>query len=336
MSNILKSWSESLQGIRNRETTTAPIAEFTAGPSAEVPHSSPPPGVFMQEGRESLPLEIGDEIRRLLSPVYIQIESPLRMDATLLRPFCAGQKNIILHNPQNGIIVSASLHMIHNDYLIADTEILSNFKKGSDRILAIFPCLPKRQFVVQTVVEEVDHNRIKLCYQDPRQEGRWRLRLSPKISLRVLTAEILTAILKQQAQAVREIILSRDRVASAQRVQITDLLYAPVSSDPMSFMQRLDATPPFLCSLENFSLGGGCISLNDTPAQVEFLRQMIRIDIPVHPIELVTTTIQLDLRLLAIVRNVDKTAQSSRINLQFFRRLPQELTGIFERIQSTD
>jgi hypothetical protein len=327
VSDILKSWIDSLRKVPAKEAGANTPDGQPADPSARKADSSPT--AAPQESKEIVSFEIGDEMRLLLSPEYIQIDSPHRMDEMLLRPFCAGSKSVILIDPQDGKITPATLHSIQPEYLEADIETSAVLHKGGERLLLVFPVLPKRQFVLQAVVNEMNRNRMKLQYQDPRFEERWSLQISREVSSHRVSSEALTAIVKEQVQIKRELVLASDRTPGTRRVQIRDLLYDLDSAQPLSYTRCFDTAPPFVCALENISLGGACLALDSAHEQGEFLNHLICLHISVPPIMIGATNVRLHLQPLAVIRNVRSTAELRHLHAQFLKRLPNELSIFF-------
>ncbi len=332
MSDILKSWITDLRKVPKKQSDTGSPTEFSSGSSNGKTGSAS--SAEPQENVETLSLEVGDEMRLLLSPEYIQIDSPQRLEEALRGPFFSGSKNVILINPQNGKITSAALLKIQPEYLWADIATPTELYKRGDQMLVVFPILPKRQFVLQTVVDAIDRDTVKLLYQDPRYEERSSLQFSGEISLHYLSAEAITAILKRQVQIKREIVLSRDPTPATQKVQVADLLHDLCSARLSTHMQCFDAPPHFVCGLDNISLGGACLTLKGTHDQDEFLNHVIRLHFPVLPIKIGSTAVQLLLQPLAVVRNVRIKEELSYLHVQFLRRLPNELLAFFEGISS--
>jgi hypothetical protein len=336
MSDILKSWLANLPNSEMKEMECSLPNESGSGRSvagqSHLPSVDDPP----QEWKESLPLEISNDMRLFLSPEYIQVDSPQRLDESFLRMFSMGYKKVLLLNPQNGEIASGSLSDLQTGCLIADVANSTVLQECGKSLLVVFPFLPKRQFVVQAIVDEINGNKIKLRYQDPRYGMRWKLPPCREVSLHIATAEMTAIIIRQQAQTMRELSLSCDRAAGCQKLHIADISCVTASSTHRNAARCFDGEPSFVCSLENISLGGACLSSNAVSNRDELLHQFIRLNIPLPPLMLDNASLQLRLQPLAVVHGVGASIPSCRINVQFLKQLPQELTVFFERLSATN
>jgi hypothetical protein len=336
MGELLKAWLASLQkpqtdepGIRHPDGLNS--TELGAGQ-----HDISSSDARRQEWKEALPLEFGDDMRLLLSPEYIQIDSPQRLDESFLKLFRMGYKKALLLNPLNGEIASGSLDDVQSDYLIANTATSTAFQQCGNSLLVVFPFLPKRQFVVQTVVDEIDGSKIRLRYQDPRCGIRWTLASAQEISLHIATAELTLFFAKQQVRSVREMTLSCDPSGNGQNLHIIDIPQVADSSAHLNAIQCFHSDPAIVCDLVNISLGGAGLSGHGICNRDELLHQLIRLDIPLRPLALGRASLQLRLQPFAVVHGFHAMGQSYQLNVQFLKQLPQELTAFFELLSAVN
>jgi hypothetical protein len=334
MSDILKSWIANLPKSEMQEMESSiPNGSESADSGVEqsnVPFADGPP----QELKETLPLEIGNDIQRLFSPKYIQIDSPQRLHESILRLFCMGTKKVLLLNPKNGETAPCALRLVQTAYLEADSERSTVIQQCGESLLVAFLFLPDRQYILQTTVDEINGNRMKLRYQDPRYGTRWKLPSSQEVTLYKATPEMTAIIAKNKVQAVREMDLSYDRTANCRKLQIADITCLPDSSKPLTAAQYFDGEPSYSCSLEDISLGGAGLSSNDLRNKDDFPYQLIRLDATLPPLMHDNTSLQLRLQSFAVVHGVSTMNRLSRLHVQFLKRLPQELMAFFEQLSA--
>jgi hypothetical protein len=331
MSDILKSLIENLSAAQKDESSKDLETQAQADAS-KIESDAPLSAVPLQESKQTFPLEIGDEMQLLISPSYIQIDSPLRLDETMLQPFRTGQQKVILLDPRNRRMEAAILHAVDATHIVAEILEPALLRNCGDRVLSIFPCLPNCQFVLQTVVDDIDRDRVKLRYQDPRYEARLRLQTAGEIAVHFLPAELVTMIAKKQVQIAREIVV-RDKAPDAREVQIADLLIDSNLPESSSSMQCFDAPPSFVGGLEDISLGGARLKLAGAHEQEELSsHHVIRLEIPLQIIA--QNAAILRLKPLAVIRNARGKADAWHMHIQFLRRLPNEVWALFTHVPS--
>ncbi len=283
-------------------------------------------------GRERLSFEISEDIRLFLSPSNIQINSPYRIEEALLRPFSAKSKPILLLNPHNGKVMSATLHALESTYLVADTEHSSFIRKPGETLLVVFPVLPQRHYVLQTTVEEVYFSRLKLQYQDPRYDRRWPMPLALPVTMHIAPMEVMIALAHRQGHLVREMTLTPSQPDGTRQGDLADRLYEPGAPESSLAMRGFDASPPLTGSLKDLSLGGACVTLADLPQPNDLLQRVLLLRMTLPRIPLGTTSLQLMLHPLGIVRNVRTTVSPATLHIRFLQRLPKEVEPLFEAL----
>src|SRR5436309_14186252 len=100
-----------------------------------------------QDNTCTIPINLGEELDFLLSSTLSkQIDAPHRIEAALLQPFLAGVKKMRLIDPRRQTSCPATLHVLGDDCLIADTEVTTAFSKQGDRLLVVFPVSPHQHY----------------------------------------------------------------------------------------------------------------------------------------------------------------------------------------------
>ena len=283
-------------------------------------------------GRERLSFEIGEDIRLFLSPSNIQIHAPYRIEEALLQPFRTKHKPILLLSPHNGKVMSATLHAVERTYLVAEMAHSTFMRKPGEMLLVVFPVLPQRHYVIQTTVEEVYFSRLKLQYQDPRYDRRWPMPLTTPVTVHVASMEVMIALAHRQGHLVREMTLAPSTTNGTRQGSLADRLYEPDAPESSLAMGGFDASPPLTGGLKDLSLGGACVTLTDFTQSDESLHRVILLRMTLPRLPLGTTSLQLMLQPLGIVRNVRTTVSPTTLHIRFLQRLPKEMEPLFEAL----
>ena len=283
-------------------------------------------------GRERIAFEIGEDIRLFLSPSNIQINSPDHIEDALLQPFRTKHKPILLLSPHNSKVMSATLHTVERTYLMAELEHSTFMRKPGEMLLVVFPVLPQRHYVLQTTVEAVYFGQLKLQYQDPRYDRRWSMPLAIPVTVQGAPMEIMIALAHRQGHLVREMTLAPSQPNGTRQGDLADRLYESDALESCLAMGGGDASPPLTGSLKDLSLGGACVTLADLPQPDELLQRVILLRMTLPRIPLDTTSLQLMLQPLGIVRNVRTTVSPATLHIRFLQRLPKEMEPLFEAL----
>jgi hypothetical protein len=202
-------------------------------------------------------------------------------------------------------------------------------------VLIVFPVLPERHYILQAILEEVSSfpNMVKLRYQDPRYDVRRQLQPAAPISLHLAPEAMVNAITQQQVQIVREIVLSAGKEQNAQEGHIADLLYDAGTLALSPYMRGFDTSPPLVCGLKDISLGGACLTLEEAHEPEALMHRLILLNIPLPCLVFNNISLQLLLKPFGIIRNVRTTVEPSTLHIRFLKRLPRELTALFECLE---
>jgi hypothetical protein len=275
-----------------------------------------------------VPLDFSTDIDTLISPKYVQIKSPHRIDQNQLQPFQRGLKDVTLIILQNQHAVSATLESIHDTYLVARTKHSTYFRKRGENLLMLIPAAPEKHYILQVTIEEIYDHRLMLRYQDPRYDKRRQIRLASPILLRLLSAKLQTAICQQQTRIMREITLPPEETQPSTPGRLADQLYQMHTLSISSFMQLLQQTPAIPCDLQDISLGGMCLTLSREHEPQAFLQRLIFLHLSFPSLatdSLAHTYFSLHLDLFSTVREVKTTTRPLILYIRFLRRLPEEL-----------
>jgi hypothetical protein len=316
------------------EQAHAPLTEESRIKEAR---GTPAPDAETQPGRKDMTriaIEIDEDLRSLLSPTHVQIDSPRRIEGALLRPFQAQSQKLLLL-PGGKDLIQATLDSLHDTYLIAGTNEVGRLGKVQDRVLpVVFPVLPQRYYVVQTRIDELYRARVKLRYQDPRYDVRRTFQLAAPISLRLAPPVIITAITQKQVRIVRE--LSQLAEEGQDTGQLADLLQEPHSAALSAYMRLWEDTPALSCGLKDISCGGVCLTLAGAARPEELVQGLALLQIPLPAVTATAATQQegpYTLTLLGVIRGVRTTLQPWTLHIRFLRRLPEEFGAFFEHLE---
>lgn len=296
-------------------------------------------------GTLQIPLALDTELRFLLTSTNIQINSPHAIETGLLQPFLDRHKKLLLVT-EGQDIQPAVLQSLDQTSLTAGMErgravrLLRHKGKG---LLVSFPVLPQRNYILQTRLEEVYVDRVKLRYQDPRYDARRRFPIAAPIPLVLVPLAVLKALECGQLEIVREI--SRPTGPSGQVAEpagsdgvLSDFFCPRDSSADASLAPSLvEELPTLICGLHDISCGGAQLTLEGT-VQPEELTQALglcRIILPHTPTGTVVSALPRTLQPLCVIRSVRSTPERTSLHVRFLRRLPDEFAALFEDLETT-
>jgi hypothetical protein len=335
-SNVIDETLRQKSGPSRTDQFQRALQESTSKASLSTLLSS---GVAPKGGRELLTFEIGkdifeigEDIHLFLAPTNIQINSPDRIEEALFEPFRTIRKQILIINAQNGKVIPATIHTIDDTFLIADTEHSTVLLKSGEPLVVVFPVLPQRHYVLQTMVEAVYPHRLKLQYKDPRYDRRWSMPPTIPVRLRLASAEVMLAMTRRQGHMVREMTMASDEADGIWTGHIADYFQASKALEPSQAMQGFDVSPSCTGGLTDLSLGGAGLTLRDTCAPDELLRHVILLSIELPRVTLDTLSLQLLLTVLGVVRHVRATPPGLTLHIRFLHRLSKELDPLFEHV----
>lgn len=283
-------------------------------------------------------IDVDEELRSILSPTNVQINSLLRLEAELLEPFQEHSKKLLLITEEKKII-QATLGSIYATHFIANTYETDSLRKHRKRyqdraVPAIFPVSPQRHYVLQTLVEEIYPTGVKLRYQDPRYDVRRRFQVTSPIALRLAPPATVAVIRQKQVRIVREMTWSAGKMLEVGHT--ADLLYQKHSAALSPSMQLLEETPALFCGLRDISPGGVCLTIAEVerPGELTDSLALIQILLP----EVLTNTAEpmsgaFSLKLLGVIRAVRTTPQPWTVHLRFLKRLPEDFALLFEELE---
>ena len=285
----------------------------------------------------SVPLIAGaKELSRLLAPPDIQIDKPQRIPADLLRPFQTGLKELWLLPTQSKKLVLATLGVLQETYLCADTLQAVSLSAYKDRVLlVIFPVMPTQKYVLQTWITEVYLDRLQLRYQDPRYDRRWTFQVATSVLLRPVPADLVSLLEHDQIRLERETIDGAEALGSMAGEAITDHIIRVPTTTADALVDECEDASPLTCSLYDISLGGVCLTVQGTPPAV-MTQQFVTLQIilpGIAPTSAEDQTDPLHLSLLGVVRHVRAVRRSSTLHIRFLQRLPAALDTVFAALE---
>ena len=296
--------------------------------------------------RQQIPLTADTELRLLLASTNIQINSPHAIETGLLQPFLERQKKMLLVT-EGQRIEPAVLKSLDQTSLIAGMErgravrLLRHQGKG---LLVLFPVLPQRNYILQTRLEEVYVDRVKLRYQDPRYDARRRFPLAAPIPLVLVPPAVLKALESGQLEIVREIIRptgpSLEVAEPAESDGVLSDFFCPrdSSADSPLAPSLVEELPTLVCGLQDISCGGSQLTLEGAPQPEELTHTLglCRIILPHKPTgTAVRAALPRTLQPLCVIRSVRSTPQRTSLHIRFLRRLPDEFAALFEDLEAT-
>lgn len=314
--------------------------ENTIAQDAKFPEQQPE---TQPDNQDVTLIEINEELRFLLSPRYVQIDAPQRIEAELLQPFLypihTWRKEILLVTNRNRQITPAILKAIQEGFLTVFTPQAVKFHGHQGKpLLVVFPVLPKQHYVLQTMIENLYFDHLRLRYLDPRADARRQVQLATPVLLRLVPPAVITALEYQQIRIVREMLLPLKEKPSIPEGHIADLFYQRDSLVRSPYMELFEEATPFSCGLHDISRGGVCLTLDGDRQSAEFLNHLVMIYIslppgPLHPNDTVQDYKPCTLRLLGVIRGVRSTVQPWTLHIRFLKRLPEECDILFTYLE---
>jgi hypothetical protein len=283
----------------------------------------------------SMPTDIYADIYGLMAPTDIQITSPRGIEPALLQPFVTGAKEVMLVFLTGKKLTPATVYTMHRTHMLVDMDRSSIGHRLRERLLVLFPALPGRRYVLQAVVDEIYAGRLKLRYQDPRYDIRWRFPLPTPILLRLVHPTIVSAIAQEDARLVRETRLSPLVLPPTAKGSIADRLYQSDTMLVSPHMRDLEDTPPIACGLFDISPGGICLTCPEEHDPEALQQRVTRLQITLAPLAPHPTQGQyfpFILEPFGVIRNVKTTSRPWLLHIRFLKRLPQECDVLFEYV----
>lgn len=306
------------------EPSSASPDDLTDQPNALVTVS--PLSTLMAPGKTIMtPVEFHDAI---IAPKYVQINSPHRIEPALLEPFEQGMKEVTVVFVQNRHVIQGTFEAIHDTHLVVRTQHSTYFRKRGEVVLILIPISAEQRYVLQLTVEEIYAHRLMLRYQDPRYDVRRQIRFVSPIELRLPPPTLLTALRQRQARILRQTTLPPAAALNTSPGKIVDQLYELDATAPSPLMQILQQATPLQCYLQDFSLGGFCLTLPDGLPDDSLAHRLVslRVALPVVTIHSVERQyLPLHLHLFSAVRSTGSLSQPPTIHVRFLQRLPEEI-----------
>jgi hypothetical protein len=271
----------------------------------------------------------------LLASPNVQVNTPRRIPAALLKPFQQQLQDVVLLPRQRRHGIPATLAVIHDTYLVADTpQAVSLMGYTAEVLLVIFPVLPTQNYVVQTWIDNLYLDRVKLRYQDPRYDRRWNFPGVITGTLRVVPPAVATAV-TQAGGLTRDMTgLSRQGAAGG-AAAITEMLTPPEQLAPDEAAAWAEASPPLPCRLRDLSLGGVGLTVQGTPPPELDVQGLVQLDLTV-PGRAATEPAQawhpVHLCLYGAVRRINMAPRMWTVHLRFLQRLPAVLESHFAAV----
>lgn len=282
-----------------------------------------------------VPLPVSDPNCSTVFSNKIQINSPYRLESTLLQAFLARDKKLLLVPSRVGKMW-ASLLSLHQNYLVAAADRIERLLEEKNRIvLVVFPVTPERAYVLQTRVSKLYVDRVLLEYQDPRYETRHRILGCPPLTLRLLPSDLRTALEQEHFHLTRELRWAMPEPTAFPEGHLTDRLTVPGASSP-STLEAFAALPAWSGSLRDLSCGGLCVSLPEAPPPGEdLLGRLLLLEIPLPPVpvEPDEEIVALTLHVLGVIHTQRAVAPAWLLHIKFLERLPEECEALFKRLE---
>jgi hypothetical protein len=286
-------------------------------------------------------LDLPEDLRRLLSPTTVQINSPWRMGAALLQPFQEQRKPLLLIT-STGALFSATLAAVQDTALVAQFDRASSLLGQEQKVvLAVFPVLPHQRYLVQTRIAKLYTDRVVLQYQDPRYEVRRRVPLAGPVSLRLVPPLLTTALDCGQACIGRELTRLPEPLPDGNppgtRLAYLADFFCPLPSAASALSGvGVEDSPTVFCTLQDLCCGGVGLSLAEEcpPEEWSAALVLLQLTLPAGPAEGVPgSDLPRRLQPLGIVRAVRKAPQGSTMHIRFLKRLPEEFGACFEHLE---
>ncbi len=281
-------------------------------------------------------MEIDAEMRSLIAPINVQIDSPQRLEPTLLSPFQQQHEQIFLLITREGQLLSAVVESIQETFMIVHILEETGYAKPGERVLAFFPVLPDQYYVLQAWIEEADAAQLTLRYQDPRYEVRRSFQLNTQPALYLAPPMVISVMEQRRVRLLREMCIDPRSLSEGHEGYITDYLCKTSSLEPSPHMKLFQEYPAITGSLQNISCGGMCIALaqEDKPEKLLYRVVLLQITLPHllanlngqdHP--------SIKLKLLGNIRGVATTEQQWTLHISFLRRLPREFDKLLAYLE---
>lgn len=282
------------------------------------------------------PVDFHTDVDSIIAPKYVQINSPHRIERSVLEPFERGLKEVTLIFVQNRHVIPATIEAIHDTHLVIRTQHSTYFRKRGEVVLVLIPAQPQKSYALQLTIEEIYAHRLMLRYQDPRYDVRRQVQLEAPVHLRLPSAVLLTVIRQRQARIMRQFTLPHTNVQRSTPAELIDRLYELDSSTPSSFMKRIEQTPPMTCSLQDISLGGACLTVPQEPESEELLHRVVLLHIALPPVTVESVEREyfpVNLHLLSVIRGIRRATEPATLHVRFLKRLPDDLTPYFADLE---
>jgi hypothetical protein len=254
----------------------------------------------------------------------------------LLQPFETGAKEMTLIFLTSTKSFPATVHTIHHAHFLVDTAHSTLCHKPGERLLVLFPALPGRHYVLQTIIDEIYHGRLKLRYQDPRYDVRRQLRLTSPVLMRLVPPTIVTAIAQQRTRLVRDISFFPAKTPPHQTGSIADRLYHIDTTIISPHMHLLENVPAFPCGIQDMSLGGACLTLRGEHRREALLHRAVHLSIPLPDLSRSASQAQympFVLEPFGVIRNVKTTVRPWTLHIRFLKRLPSACSLLFAHLE---
>jgi hypothetical protein len=315
-------------------TTTLPGAdglETDAGASA----ASAPPSPPAERSVEISPIP-RESVLSLLFPSNLQIERPQRLAPATLRLFRDQGKQIMLVPYGSKRIWNADLGVVTETFLLAYARDAAALKRYSDDVLlVIFPVRPGERYVLQTSIEDVDRDSVRLRYQDPRFDSRWKVEARAMLSVAPL--EFPALVQAHHVDLSREVTgLAGERPPTGAGA-IVDRAQAVPAGAAYPALALFEATSALHGEAVDIALGGACLALEKRRPREQLANRIVRFDVELPAQgsqDPGAGSMALRLSLLGMVRDVRESAGGCTVHIRFLKRLPSELDTRFEALSS--
>jgi hypothetical protein len=294
--------------------------------------SLPRPAAAWTNLTATMLIDLDAELCTVLSPTTVQVNSPHHIPAALRAPFEAREKALILVDPLSKKTLPVTLRAWDETALLADIAYSPGLRRPGDRLLVIFPILPQQRYVIQTQVEEVYLDRLKLHYQDPRYDVRHTIPLLDPVMVDIVPKELSTAWEQRQVVLTRHCSLPPETwISMAQEGSVSDLFSdSTLATSTLPGSGDASATR-LVCRLHDLSPGGVgliCDSVQQpTALQHRLLWAHIRL-----PMRFAAHTWYLTLVPCGVVRAVRRTPRGWMLHVRFLKRLPDAMSTVCEHL----
>lgn len=306
------------------------------------------------------PLALDTDIYLLLRPKTVPINSPSRMPFEALHPFLNQEKELLCIGDDKHVI-PASLSEVRLGHLVAqvkDPRGVASFLRWEGGVIVIlFPVSPQLHYVLEVKVEKFSSTEVCLQYLDPRADERFMIELADPVQLCIVSPATILQMLSGQVATSREITTTSSQDASSQDasspagvqaiVQLQDRLHW---QEDMDGDVAVDVESPYIpahvyttarlqTQARDISLGGMRLACDgEVPDDFcEGRLTQVSMTLPVEGNRPANRDNALGLQLLAIIRGVHSSANSSQstaqIHLRFVQRLPDFFSQYFSQFR---